>query len=80
MIGDEESSVVKSGDGSIQLVKDSLAIEALPKDLIREIEVNVSDIEDVNTVLFVKDLTLPSGVEIKDDLDLPVISVFDLKK
>jgi hypothetical protein len=57
-----------------------LAIEALPKDLIREINVNVSDIEDVNTVLFVKDLVLPSGVEIKDDLELPVISVFDLKK
>jgi hypothetical protein len=37
-----------------------LAIEALPKDLIREIEVNVSDIDDVNTVLFVKDLPLPS--------------------
>jgi hypothetical protein len=25
-------------------------------------------------------LVLPSGVEIKDDLELPVISVFDLKK
>ena len=61
-------------------MKDSLAIEALPKDLIKEIVVDVSNIDDVNTVLFVKDLDIPSWVEIKDDLDLSVISVFDLKK
>ena len=80
MIWEEDAPVVKSGDGNIQLVKDSLAIEALPKDLIKEVVVNVSDIDDVNTVLFVKDLDLPSGVEVKDDLELSVISVFDLKK
>lgn len=80
MTGDELSPIVKAGDGSIQLVKDSLAIEALPKDLIKEIIVDVSNIDDVNTVLFVKDLDIPSWVEIKDDLDLSVISVFDLKK
>lgn len=80
MIWDELSPIVKSGDGSIQLVKDSLAIEALPKDLIKEIEVDVSNIDDVNTVLFVKDLDVPSWVEIKDDLELSVVSVFDLKK
>jgi len=80
MTGDEEALVVKSGDGNIQLVKDSLAIEALPKDLVKEIEVNVSHIEDVNDAIFVKDLRLPTGVEVKDDVEQIVVSVFDLKK
>gem|GEM_PF-2209176 len=74
------SPIVKSGDANIQLVKDYLAIEALPKDLPKEIVINVSNIIDVNTVIFVKDLELPSGVEIEDDLDLPVVTVMDLKK
>ena len=78
--GEEDAPVVKAGDGNIQLLKDSLAIEALPKDLIKEIIVNVSDIEDVSTVLFVKDLPIPAGVEVKDDLELSVVWVFDLKK
>jgi len=77
---EELSPIVKSGDANIQLVKDYLAIEALPKDLPKEIVINVSNIIDVNTVIFVKDLELPSGVEIEDDLDLPVITVMDLKK
>lgn len=80
MTGDEESLVVKSGDGNIQLVKDSLAIEALPKDLVKEIEVNVSHIEDVSEAIFVKDLKLPTGVEVKDDIEQIVVSVLDLKK
>ena len=80
MVWDEEALVVKSWNWSIQLVKDSLAIEALPKDLVKEIEINVSDIDDVNTVLFVRDLKMPAWVEIKDNLDQPVVSVFDLKK
>jgi large subunit ribosomal protein L25 len=72
--------MVKSGDASIELVKDSLSIEALPKDLPKEIVVDVSKIIDPNTVIFVKDLDLPAGVEIEDDLDLPVVTVVDLKK
>jgi hypothetical protein len=72
--------MVKSGDASIELVKDNLAIEALPKDLPKEIVVDVSKIIDPNTVIFVKDLDLPAGVESEDDLELPVVTVVDLKK
>ena len=77
---EELSPIVKSGDASIQLVMDYLSIEAFPKDLPKEIIVNVENIIDVNTVIFVKDLELPSGVEIRDDLDLPVVTVMGLKK
>lgn len=77
---EEVSPIVKSGDATIQLIKDSLAIIALPKDLPRNIVVDVSNIDDVNTVIFVKDLELPEGVEVEDDLELPVVTIMDLKK
>ncbi|MBO4515919.1 hypothetical protein J5751_00340 [bacterium] len=41
------------------MVKDYLAIEALPKDLPKEITVDVSGIDSVDTTIFVKDLNLP---------------------
>jgi len=67
MVGEELSPIVKSGDASIQLVKDYLAIEALPKDLVKEIVVDVSTITDPSVVIFVKDLNLPEGVISEDD-------------
>lgn len=80
MVWDELSPMVKSWDASIQLVKDYLAINALPKDLVKEITVDVSTLNDPSTVIFVKDLTLPEWVTSEDDLELPVITVVDLKR
>lgn len=80
MVGEELSPIVKSGDASIQLVKDYLAIEALPKDLVKEIVVDVSTITDPSVVIFVKDLNLPEGVIAEDDWELPIVTVIDLKK
>lgn len=77
---EELSPIVKSGDAAIQLVKDYLAINAFPKDLPKEIIINVSKIIDPLTVIFVRDLELPAGVEIEDDLDQAVVTVMDLKK
>jgi hypothetical protein len=61
------------------LVKDAVVIEALPKDLPKEIVVNVADLQDTNTVIFVKDLNLPSGVVATEDADLPVVTVVQLE-
>ena len=76
---EELSPIVKAGEWNIQLVKDSLAIEALPKDLPKEIVIDVSFIDDVAATIFVKDLDLASGVEIKDDLEQVVVTVMELK-
>ena len=76
---DDLSPIVKLWQWNIQLVKDSLMIEALPKDLPKEIVVNVADLDDINTVIFVKDLKLPEWVSAKDDLDLPVVTVMQLE-
>lgn len=76
---EELSPIVKLWQWSIQLVKDAVVIEALPKDLPKEIVVNVADLQDTNTVIFVKDLNLPSGVVATEDADLPVVTVVQLE-
>jgi len=52
----------------------------LPKDLPKEIVIDVSTIDDVNAAIFVRDLDLASGVEIKDDLDQIVVTVMEIKE
>lgn len=70
------SSVVeKLKLGNIQHLKDVVEIEALPKDLPKEIEVDISKIETVQDVLFVKDIVLPKGVSLKEDPEQPVVTV-----
>lgn len=76
---EELSPIVKLWQWNIQLVKDALMIESLPKDLPKEIIVDVASLDDVNTVIFVKDLNLPEWVVAKEDLELPVVTVMQLQ-
>jgi len=70
--------IEKLGLGKVQLVKSSIAIEALPKDLPHDIKVDVSKLEDIHDVIFVKDLNVGSGVTIIDDVEQAVITVMSL--
>ncbi|MCK9467056.1 MAG: 50S ribosomal protein L25 [Candidatus Absconditabacterales bacterium] len=78
--GEEMSPIVKSGDANFELLKDYLMVNALPKDLVKEIVVDVSAITDLDTVIFVKDLNLPEGIVSEEDGEIPVVTVVDLKK
>ncbi len=71
--------ITKLGDARLQQVKDSVHVEAKPADLPHELFVDVSTLSDMNDVIFVKDLVLPSGVEMKDDGDLAVVTIVAVK-
>ena len=73
-----ESQVEKLNQGKIQLVKDTIEVEALPQNLPHSIEVDLSKIETANDVVFVRDLVVAKNVEIIDDLDQPVLTVVEL--
>ncbi|MDD2537606.1 MAG: 50S ribosomal protein L25 [Candidatus Absconditabacteria bacterium] len=73
MVG--ESPLEKLNEGRVQLVKDTVEVEAFPQDLPSSFEVDISVIETVNDVVFVKDLKAGSKVEIIDDLELPILTV-----
>jgi len=70
-----QSPLEKLNEGKIQQVKYTLEIEAKPEDLPRNIVIDISKIQTVNDVIFVKDLPVNKGVKILDDEDLPVVTV-----
>jgi large subunit ribosomal protein L25 len=59
------SAAVKDQGGTLVKVMHELAIEALPKDLPRDIQVDISLLTGLDSQILVKDLKLPAGVELK---------------
>jgi large subunit ribosomal protein L25 len=59
-----ESLAVKNFGGILIKNSDKIQIECLPQDLIRDIEVDVSKIENLEESICVKDLSVPKSVNI----------------
>jgi large subunit ribosomal protein L25 len=70
-----ESPLEKLNEGRVQLVKDTVEVEAFPQDLPHQIEIDASTLVSINDVVFVKDLKVTSKVEILDDGELPVVTI-----
>lgn len=69
-----ESPFEKNGLGTIQLVKSTIRVTALPLDLPHDIEVDISVIEYDSHSIHVSDLKISSKVEIDEDADETVVS------
>lgn len=72
-VGTEE--IMKLTGGEISESVDSLEIECLPKDLIKEITVDLSALKNIGDVLYAKDVPLPQGLTLISDPELPVASL-----
>ena len=59
-----ESTAVYQDEGTLVTPLDAIEVEALPGDLPQAIEVDISILDDFEKSLHVKDLVVPSGVEI----------------
>ncbi|QQG46482.1 MAG: 50S ribosomal protein L25 [Candidatus Niyogibacteria bacterium] len=59
-----ESPAVKNLGGSLVKVMHEIEIEALPKDLPHELEVDISGLVAFNDRFLIKDLKLPAGVKV----------------
>ncbi|MCL5410998.1 MAG: 50S ribosomal protein L25 [Patescibacteria group bacterium] len=64
-IGDSVAVIEK--EGSLITSKDSIEVECLPADLIPELEVDISVLDDFEKSIKISDLKIPAGVEILDD-------------
>ncbi len=75
-----ESEAVKDLGGT--LIKDihELEVKALPQDLPKEIEVDISRLKAMNSVIMVKDLNVADGVEIIKDPNEIVASIAAVEK
>ncbi len=64
-IGD--SAAVVNLEGSLITSKDSVEVECLPGDLVSEIQIDISVLDDFDKNIKVEDIKVPTGIEILDD-------------
>jgi large subunit ribosomal protein L25 len=64
-----ESSAVKDMGGVFIRSHDTVDLEALPKDLPHDIQVDISTLDDFDKIIHIKDLNLPEGVELHHEPD-----------
>lgn len=72
--------VEKDGLGKVQLVKDHVTVEALPRDLPHDIKVDLSGMATLQDGVFVSDLVVSDKVTILEDMDQPVVAVVQLQE
>jgi len=70
-----EAPAVKELGGTLVKAHNAVEIKCLPKDLISEIEVDLSVLKDFNSSIRVKDLKVPAGIAITDDLEQVITKV-----
>ncbi len=64
-----ESAAVKTLQGVLLRNLDELEVEALPKDLPHDIEVDISSLDDFEKAIHIKDIVLPKGVVTHRDVE-----------
>lgn len=64
-----EAPAVEDLQGTLIQNKDELRVEALPQDLVHEIEVDISKLKTFEDKIHVKDLTIPAGIELQEELE-----------
>ncbi len=70
-----KSPAVTSSEIKVQQLRNSIAIEAMPKDLPGTIEIDISVMENLGDIIYVRDLNLPKGVTAVEEGDIALVSV-----
>ncbi len=73
-----EAPIEKNGEYQIQLLKDTIEVEAIPSKLPKEITVDISNIDDAASTIHLSDIKMPTGVELISDADQALITVSKL--
>ena len=70
-----EAPAVRTLGGVLLRPLSSVEVSALPRDLPEAITLDISSLTELNSSLFVRDLTLPDNVTLLTDPDEPVVTV-----
>lgn len=70
-----EAPAVKEKGGILIHNLNEIEIEALPKDLIHGVDVDLSTLKELNDLIRIKDLKIPSTVKVSNDLEEVVASI-----
>ncbi|MCX6715489.1 MAG: 50S ribosomal protein L25 [Candidatus Taylorbacteria bacterium] len=74
------SPAVKDKGGILIKVMREIEVEAAPRDLPRELAVDISKLIELNDTIHAKDISVPAGVELKVSADEVVASVTEAKE
>ena len=64
-----EAILVATGQAILATMMNSVQIECLPSDIVQSIEVDISRLVEMDDALYVRDLSVPEGIEILTDED-----------
>lgn len=70
-----EAPALTTHEATLVTNKDKIEVECLPRELPHEIEVDLSGLAEVDSAIYVKDLKLPSGVEVLGDAEEIIVIV-----
>lgn len=70
-----ESPAIKNESGIIVKSHDTLEIKCLPKDLIHDVEIDLSILEHIDDIIRIKDLKISDEIEIIADLEEVIVNV-----
>lgn len=73
-----DSLIEKNNEWRIEIVRSFINVRALPRDLPHDIKIDRSTIKSSTDVIFIKDINLWDKIKIKDDLELPIVTVVEL--
>lgn len=70
-----ESRAVKELSASLIKDLDAIEVECLPGNLVDHIDVDISVLKEYHDEISLKDLVLPTGIELADEINRPIITV-----
>jgi len=70
-----ESPVIHQHEGILLQGISAIEVECLPGDLVDEIAVDLSDLEEIGQGVYVRDLAIPSGIDVLTDPDEMIVRV-----
>jgi large subunit ribosomal protein L25 len=74
-----ESPIVERGEGILLQGISTIEVECLPGDLVDAIEVDLSDLIELDQALHVRDLAVPSGITVLTNMDETIVHVVPLE-
>lgn len=75
-----ESPVIRQHEGILLQGISAIEVECLPGDLVDEIAVDLSDLEEIGEGVYVRDLAIPSGIEVLTDTDEMIVRIVPLEE
>ena len=74
-----ESPVLELKEGILLHGISTIEVECLPGDLVDALEVDLSDLVEVDQALYVRDLAVPAGIEVLTDPDEMIVRIAPLE-